>query len=86
MVLSICAFFSPITSILGYVPFLGGFLSSVVGIAIFIAALIVCLPLFILAMSISWLRFHPKVGLLLLGIGLVIGGIVIAIVIKNKGP
>jgi predicted phage tail protein len=85
MVLSICAFFSPITTLLGYVPLLGGVLSSAVGFAIFLAALIVCIPLFILAVGISWLVFHPKVGLLLLGVGLLIGGIVLMLVFKNKG-
>jgi|LakMenEpi03Aug12_release.lakeMendotaPanAssembly.Ray.scaffolds.fasta_scaffold1179005_1 hypothetical protein len=85
MVVSICAFFSPITALIGYVPFLGGFLSSAIGLAIFLAAAIVCLPLFLLALSISWLVFHPKVGLILLGIALVITGIVLAVIFTNKG-
>lgn len=84
MVLSICSFFSPITILIGYVPFLGGFLSNVIGLAIFIAALIVCIPLFLLAVALCWLIFHPKVGLILLGIALVITGIVLAIVFTNK--
>ena len=84
MVLSICAFFSPITTILGYIPLLGGFLKGVVGLAIFLAAVIVSLPLFILAVSVSWLRFHPKIGLLIFGVGLLIAGIVIALIIVNK--
>jgi uncharacterized membrane protein HdeD (DUF308 family) len=85
MVFSICAFFSPITTLIGYVPFLGGFLSSFVGLAIFLAALIVCLPLFLLAVAISWLFFHPKVGLILLGVALLITGAVLAIIFINKG-
>jgi hypothetical protein len=85
MVFSICAFFSPITTLLGYVPLLGGILSNVVGLAIFLAALIVCIPLFLLAVSICWLIVHPKVGLVLLGIALVATGIVLAIVFTNKG-
>lgn len=85
MVLSICAFFSPITNIIGYVPFVGGFLSSVIGLAIFIAALVVALPLFLLAVAISWLVVHPKVGIVLLLIALAVSGAVIAVIIKNKG-
>jgi hypothetical protein len=85
MVISICCFFSPITTLIGYVPFLGGFLSGVVGFAIFLAALIVCIPLFLLAVAISWTVFHPKVGLIILGVALLITGIVLAIVFKNKG-
>ena len=84
MVFSICAFFSPITTLLGYVPLLGGFLSGVVGLAIFIAALIVCIPLFLLAVAISWLVFHPKVGLILLGVALLITGLVFLIIQLNK--
>ena len=41
--------------------------------------------IFLLALSISWLVFHPKVGLILLGIALVITGIVLAVIFKNKG-
>ena len=85
MVLSICAFFSPITTLLGYVPLLGGILSNVVGLAIFLAAIIVCIPLFLLAVSICWLIFHPKVGLILLGVALLVTGAVLAIIFVNKG-
>jgi len=85
MVFSICAFFSPITTLLGYVPLLGGILSGAVGLAIFLAALIVCIPLFLLAVAICWLVVHPKVGLILLGIALVATGIVLAIIFTNKG-
>lgn len=85
MVLSICAFFSPITTLLGYVPLLGGILSNVVGLAIFIAAVIVCIPLFLLAVAFCWLIFHPKVGLILLGVALLVTGAVLAIVFVNKG-
>lgn len=85
MVISICAFFSPITTLLGYVPLLGGVLSNVVGLAIFIAALIVCIPLFLLAVAACWLVFHPKVGLIILGVALLITGIILAIIFVNKG-
>lgn len=85
MVFAICSFFSPITILIGYVPFLGGFLSNVIGLAIFIAALLVCIPLFLLAVAICWIIFHPKIGLIILAVALVITGIVLAIVFTNKG-
>jgi hypothetical protein len=85
MVSSICAFFIPLTTIIGFVPFLGSFLSNTIGLAVFLAAVIVCIPLFLLTLSISWLFFHPKVGLILLGIGLVITGIVLAVIFTNEG-
>ena len=84
MVFSICGFFTPITSIIGYVPLVGGFLSGALGLAIFIAALIVCIPLFLLAVGVSWLVFHPKVGLAILAVALIATGIVLAIIFTNK--
>ena len=84
MVFSICAFFFPITHLIGYVTLLGGFLSGFISLAILIAALVICLPLFLLAVAISWLVFHPKAGLILLGIGLLIAGVVSLIIYLTK--
>ena len=72
MVLGICLFFSPITTILGYIPLVGGFVSGVASFAIFVGAVLICIPLFLITVSLAWLRFHPKVGLVILGIGLVL--------------
>lgn len=72
MVASVCMFFSPITILIGYIPLVGGFISTVLSWAIFIAALIVCLPIFIIVLSAAWLRYHPKVGLVILGVGLAV--------------
>ena len=85
IVFGICLFFSPITTILGYIPLVGGLLSSVVGWAIFVGAFIVAIPLFLIAISLSWLFFHPKVGLIILGIALVILGIIIGLNYGLKG-
>lgn len=72
MVLGICLFFSPITTILGYIPLVGGFVSGIVGFAIFIGAVLFCIPMFVIALSLAWLRFHPKIGLVILSVGLII--------------
>lgn len=78
LVFSICLFFSPITALLGYIPLLGGFISQVVAWAIFIAALIICIPIYLIMTSIAWVRFHPKVGIAILAIGLaILAGILI---------
>ena len=71
MVLGICMFFWPVTSVLGYIPLVGGFISGVAGLAIFMGAVLICIPLFLMALSLAWLRYHPKVGvkLLVLGVG-----------------
>jgi len=72
MVIGICLFFSPVTTLLGYIPLVGGFVSGVAGFAIFLGAVLACIPLFLIAVSLAWLRFHPKVGLMVLGVGLVL--------------
>lgn len=85
MVFSICAFFSPITNLIWFIPLVGGFISNALGLAIFVAAVVVCIPLFLLAVAVSWLFFHPKIGLLLLGIGLLIAGAVAAGIYLRRG-
>lgn len=72
IVFSICMFFSPITTILGYIPLVGGLISGIVGFAIFLAAVLVAIPIYLLVTSVAWLRFHPKVGatLLIIGVGI----------------
>ena len=72
MVLGICMFFWPVTSLLGYIPLVGGFISGVAGLAIFIGAVLLCIPLFLIALSLAWLRYNPKVGVMLLSAGVVI--------------
>jgi hypothetical protein len=84
MAMAFCVFLSPITTLLGYVPFIGGSLSSSVGTAIFISALIISIPLFLLVISICWLIAHPKVGLILFGFALLAFGIVVAITLVNN--
>jgi len=81
LVASICMFFSPITTILGYIPLVGGFISGIVGFAIFLAALLVSIPIFFLVTSIAWLRYRPIIGAALLIIGL---GILTFFIVYNK--
>lgn len=83
LVFGLAAFFSPLTSMLGYIPLLGGILQGTANFLIFIASLIICLPLFLLLMSVAWLFYHPKVGIPLLVIGIIGVGILIAISIKR---
>lgn len=84
MVIGICMFFSPITTILGFIPLVGGLLKGTVGFVIFLAALIVCIPLWIIAFSLAWLWYHPKVGAIFLGIGLAILGVIIFINMRSS--
>ncbi len=85
MVIGICIFFSPITTILGFIPLVGGILKGTVGFIIFVAALLVCIPLWIIAFSLAWLFYHPKVGVIFLGIGLLILGLILFFNYSRKG-
>ena len=80
MVFSIVLFFSPITTIIGYIPLVGGFISGILFFAILLAALVVCVPLFLIAVSIAWLRFRPKVGIVIV---LIAAAIIAVILIVN---
>lgn len=79
MVLGIYIFFSPLVELLGYIPFVGNFLGGVVGFVILLAAFIVCIPLFLFTFSLAWLVYHPRVGVLLLLVSLLVAGLIIMI-------
>lgn len=84
MVLGLVLFFSPITNILGYFPLIGGILKGTVGFLIFVGAIIICIPLYIITFSLAWLFYHPKVGIVILGIGFAItAGLII--ISQSKG-
>lgn len=84
MVLGIWLFFSPITTLLGYIPLVGGLISGIVGFAIFLAALLICIPLYFLVISIAWVFYHPKIGIILLAIALAVTGLILFLG-RNKG-
>jgi hypothetical protein len=84
MVFGIYAFFSPIVNLVGYIPLIGGLISGISGFAILLASFLIAIPIYILTISISWLFYYPKVGLILLAIG----GVILALVLifgGNKG-
>ncbi len=76
MVFGIYLFFLPIVELIGYIPLVGNFLSGAAGAFIFLGALIVCVPLFLATMALAWLFYHPKIG-----IALIIVAVVIAIIV-----
>lgn len=77
MVIGIYAFFSPIVDMLGYIPLVGGFIKGTLSGLVFLAALIVCIPLFLLTFSLAWLVYHPKTGILFVVLALIIIGVII---------
>lgn len=62
MVLGICLFFSPVVTLLGYIPLVGGFLKGTAGLIVCLGAILVCIPLFSITMGLAWLRYHPLIG------------------------
>ena len=84
MVVGIWLFFSPFTKLLGYIPLVGGIIQGTVGFAILIGAILISIPLFLIALAISWLVFHPKVGLIILGVAIVITGIIMTLSLWNR--
>jgi ABC-type multidrug transport system fused ATPase/permease subunit len=83
MVLGMWLFFSPISNILGYIPLVGGILKSTVGFILFVAALLICIPLYLIAFSLAWLWYHPKVGIAIFLVAIAI--LVTIIVLNNRG-
>lgn len=79
MVFGIYLFFLPIVELIGYIPLVGNFLSGAAGAFIFLGALIVCIPLFLGTMALAWLFYHPKIGIALIIVAVVIAAIVLIV-------
>lgn len=77
MVLGVYAFFTPIVDMLGYIPLVGGFIKGTASGYVFLGALVVCFPLFLLTFSLAWLVYHPKTGILIIVLALIIIGIIV---------
>ena len=79
MVFGIYMLFDPIVQIIGYIPFVGGIFANVIGFAVFLAAMLVCIPVYLAVISIAWLVYRPIIGLVLILISCAIAGLVIGI-------
>lgn len=62
MALGIYIFFSPFVQVLGYLPIVGGFLAGTAGIIVFLGAILISIPLFMITFSLGWMRYHPVIG------------------------
>lgn len=67
MVIGFCIFFGPIVEAIGYFPIFGSFMKGFAGILVFFAALMICIPLFLVVFG-AWIRYHPKIGGIVLGL------------------
>jgi hypothetical protein len=71
MIVGICSFFSPIVDLVGYIPLVGGFLKGTAGLIVLLGAFLVSIPMFSITMGLAWLRYHPLIGGIFLGIAAV---------------
>lgn len=81
IILGILLFLSPITSLLGYIPIVGGFLRTITTLILFVAALLITIPVYIIALSAAWLFYHPKIGVIIVCIGV---GILVGLIVANS--
>ena len=72
LVVGFVLFLSPISTLLGYIPFVGGIIKSGSFFLFLIAALLISLPVYLITLSIAWLVYHPRIGAILLIAGVVI--------------
>lgn len=70
MVLGIYAFFSPIVDLLGEIPIVGWWMKSTASGMIFLAAVIICVPIFLAVFSIAWVVYRPKIGVVIAGVAI----------------
>ena len=74
------SFISPLTKLIGYIPFLGNVVNFMFGLTIFLLSLIQSL----LVIIIAWFRFRPLLSICLLAVAAGIGALIY--VLKKKHP
>ena len=66
--------FSPIITLLSWIPFVGYFLSSVLALAAFMFSLVWGTMLWFIILAVAWIVYRPVFGILLLcGAGILLG-------------
>jgi hypothetical protein len=70
--------FSPIVTLLSWIPLIGGLLSWIVGFAAAIIAFLAGSLTFLLVFALAWIRYRPLIGIAIFAlIGAVIVGLTI---------
>ena len=72
--------FSPLITLLSWIPLIGSLLGMILGFAAFIIALIIGSLTFLLIFALAWIRYRPLLGLLILTL---ITAVVIGISLEN---
>lgn len=66
IVLGFYLFFSPIISLISWIPLIGTLLGYILGFAVFIVAFVLGSLIFFLVFALAWIRYRPLFGILLL--------------------
>jgi len=71
--IGLCLFFSPITYIVSWIPLLGNVLGSVTAFVFGLISFTIALPITLLVISLAWVWYRPKIGIVLILIACGIG-------------
>ena len=66
IILGFYLFFSPIISLISWIPLIGTLLGYILGFAVFIVAFVLGSLIFFLVFALAWVRYRPLFGILLL--------------------
>lgn len=73
--------FSPIITLISWIPLIGTLFSYVLGFAAFIIALIIGSLTFLLVFALAWIRYRPLLGVLILAL---VFAVILGISLENS--
>jgi hypothetical protein len=80
-VLGFYLLFSPIITLISWIPLIGTLFSYILGFAAFVIALVAGSLTFLLVFAVAWVRYRPLLGLLILTLIFVV---ILGISLENK--
>lgn len=80
-VLGFYLLFSPIITLISWIPLIGTLFSYILGFAAFVIALVAGSLTFLLVFALAWVRYRPLLGLLILTLIFVV---ILGISLENK--
>ena len=80
-VLGFYLLFSPIITLISWIPLIGTLFSNILGFAAFVIALVAGSLTFLLVFAVAWVRYRPLLGLLILTLIFVV---ILGISLENK--
>jgi len=80
-VLGFYLLFSPIITLISWIPLIGTLFSYILGFAAFVIALVIGSLTFLTVFALAWIRYRPLLGVLILTL---IFAVILAISLENK--